>query len=183
MGNFVSPICSFQKKKLFKSKKIITKIESQESLLEKLNNDIYDFIFVSNPIEKENYVCQEAFKENLYITIPKTHFLAGMKDGVHFSEIDGQSFLVSNNLGIWDDIVAKNLPKSRFFPQEMDNLHEIISASSIPSFSTNVSLETKNDIDRISILILDQDASVTFYLVYKKQNKQKIKNFLKLLYN
>lgn len=106
-----------------------------------------------------------------------------MKDGVHFSEIDGQSFLVSNNLGIWDDIVAKNLPKSRLFPQEMDNLHEIISASSIPSFSINVSLETKNDIDRISIPILDQDASVTFYLVYKKQNKQKIKNFLKLLYN
>lgn len=145
---------------------------------------IYMTLYLFQTPLKKKIMSAKKHSKKIYISLyPKTHFLAGMKNGVHFSEIDGQSFFVSNNLGIWDDIVAKNLLKSRFSPQEMDNLHEIISASSIPSFSTNVSLETKNDIDRINIKILDQDASVTFYLVYKKQNKQKIKNFLKLLYN
>ena len=34
---------------------------------------------------------------------------------------------------------------------------------------------------RVSIPILDRDATVTFYAVYKKQNRQKLKDFLKLI--
>lgn len=117
----------------------------------------------------------------LYISIPKSHFLAEMKGGVHFSEIDGQSFLVANNLGIWDEIVSKFLPKSKFFPQSMDNLYEIINASSIPSFYTNISLPLRFELDRVNLPILDEEASVEFYLVYKKQSKQKLKNFLNVI--
>ena len=108
----------------------------------------------------------------------KSHFWAGIVGGVHFSEIDGQSFLVADNLGIWDNIVAKNLPKSKLFPQSMENLDEIINASTIPNFSTNVTLPLRADVDRISIPILDEDASVNFYIVYKKENKQKLKLLL-----
>ena len=38
-----------------------------------------------------------------------------------------------------------------------------------------------SEIDRISLPILDDDASVTFYLAYKKQNKQKLNKLSRLI--
>ena len=166
---------------LFPNKTIFSKIEKAENLIENVINGVYDFIFLSYPIEHDFLTCEFVFSESLYITLPKTHFLSGMKDGIHFSEIDGQSFLVSNNLGIWDAIVAKNLPKSKMFPQSMDNLEELINSSTIPNFSTNTTLSMRTNNDRVSIPILDDEATVHFYLVYKTQNKQKFRNLLKLM--
>ena len=166
---------------IFPNKTIFSKIENQENLIENLLNGTYDFIFVSSPVENEMLNCEYVFSESLYITIPKTHFLAGIKDGVHFSEIDGQSFLVSNNLGIWDQIVTKNLPKSKMFTQLKSNLEELINSSTIPNFSTNTTIPLCSRINRVNIPILDDDATVKFYIVYKKQNKQKLKNLLKMI--
>ena len=63
----------------------------------------------------------------------------------------------------------------------MENLYEIINASTIPNFSTNITLPLRSELDRVSLPILDEEASVTFYLAYKKQNKQKLKNLLNII--
>ena len=156
---------------LFSKNNIVSKIESDDILLNKLTNGYYDCIFLSRPIDSDKLVCHYAFKECLYVCLPKTHFLSRVQENVKFAEIDGQSFLVSNNLGIWDKIVEKNLPKSKFFPQEMENLNELINASTIPSFSTNISLSMRSESGRINIPIIDEDAKVDFYIVYKKQDR------------
>lgn len=166
---------------VFPGKTIFSKIDSKENLLEKLKDGTYDFIFTTEQIDSDEIASKYVFTEKLYITIPKTHFLSKLTQGVHFKEIDGQSFLVADNLGLWDEIVAKNLPKSKFFPQSMENLYEIINASTIPNFSTNITLPLRSELDRVSLPILDEEASVTFYLAYKKQNKQKLKNLLNII--
>ena len=166
---------------LFPGKTIVSKLEQEDALIEKLNQDIYDFIFLSHKIEDENLTYKFAFKEELYISIPKSHFLASIKTGVHFSEIDGQSFLVSNNLGMWAKIVADNLPNSKIFPQSMENLNEIINSSTIPNFSTNITLSSYEKLGRVNIPILDDDAKVEFYLVYKKSHQNKLLPLLKNL--
>ncbi len=166
---------------MFPDKTIKSKIEEENNLIYGLKNNNYDFIFTSNEVLDPTLESKFTFTENLYITIPKSHFLSGMKNGVHFKEIDGQSFLVAENLGIWDKIVAKNLPKSKFFPQAMENLYEIINASTIPNFSTNLTLPVRAEINRISLPILDDDATMNFYITYKKQDKQKFKNILALI--
>lgn len=166
---------------MFPVKTIKSKIEEENDLIYGLKNNNYDFIFTSNEVLDPTLESKFAFTENLYITIPKSHFLSGMKNGVHFKEIDGQSFLVAENLGILDKIVAKNLPKSKFFPQAMENLYEIINASTIPNFSTNLTLPVRAEINRISLPILDDDATMNFYITYKKQDKQKFKNILALI--
>ena len=166
---------------VFPGKTIFSKIDSKENLFEKLKEGTYDFIFTTEQIESDEIASKYVFTEKLYITIPKTHFLSKLTQGVHFKEIDGQSFLVADNLGLWDEIVAKNLPKSKLFPQSMENLYEIINASTIPNFSTNITLPLRSELDRVSLPILDEEASVTFYLAYKKQNKQKLKNLLNII--
>lgn len=166
---------------VFPGKTIFSKIDSKENLLEKLKDGTYDFIFTTEQIDSDEIASKYVFTEKLYITNPKTHFLSKLTQGVHFKEIDGQSFLVADNLGLWDEIVAKNLPKSKFFPQSMENLYEIINASTIPNFSTNITLPLRSELDRMSLPILDEEASVTFYLAYKKQNKLKLKNLLNII--
>ena len=166
---------------VFPGKTIFSKIDSKENLLEKLKDGTYDFIFTTEQIDSDEIASKYVFTEKLYITIPKTHFLSKLTQGVHFKEIDGQSFLVADNLGLWDEIVAKNLPKSKLFPQSMENLYEIINASTIPNFSTNITLPLRSELDRVSLPILDEEASVTFYLAYKKQNKLKLKNLLNII--
>lgn len=166
---------------IFPNKNIVSKIEDKNTLIEKLKNGIYDCIFTDCEVKDDDLISQFAYTENLYITIPKAHFLAGLKRGVTFSEIDGQSFLVSNNLGIWDEIIAKNLPKSKFFPQAMDNLYEIINASTIPNFSTNITIPLRTELERISLPILDRDATVNFYISYKKEDKNKLKKLIKMI--
>ena len=165
----------------FPNKNIVSKIEDKNTLIEKLKNGIYDCIFTDWEVKDDDLISQFAYTENLYITIPKMHFLAGLNRGVTFSEIDGQSFLVSNNLGIWDEIIAKNLPKSKFFPQAMDNLYEIINASTIPNFSTNITIPLRTELERISLPILDRDATVNFYISYKKEGKNKLKKLIKMI--
>lgn len=165
----------------FPNKNIVSKIEDKNTLIEKLKNGIYDCIFTDCEVNDDDLISQFAYTENLYITIPKAHFLAGLNRGVTFSEIDGQSFLVSNNLGIWDEIIAKNLPNSKFFPQAMDNLYEIINASTIPNFSTNITIPLRTELERISLPIRDRDATVNFYISYKKEDKNKLKKLIKMI--
>lgn len=168
---------------IFPNKQIVSKVEEDEGLIENLLASHYDFVFTCKPYDDEKITSQFAYTEHLYVTLPKTHFLSGMKTGVHFSEIDGQSFLVSQNLGVWDAITAKHLPNSKFFPQSMDNLHEIINSSTLPHFSTNITIPTRNETDRVNLPILDDDAKVRFYLTYKKQDKNKLRKLLKLVGN
>lgn len=97
------------------------------------------------------------------------------------SEIDGQSFMVVNNLGLWDEVISKFLPNSKFLPQSMDNLSEIINSSTIPNFSTNVSRHLRTEFDHIHLPILDKEATVNFYLTYKKSNKPKLKKLINLI--
>lgn len=155
----------------FQDKNIVTKIEDEEHLIQRLKDGFYDFIFLSHKIEESGFTCKFAFKEELYISVPKNHFVSGMTSGVYFNEIDGQSFLVSNNLGIWENIVKENMPNSKFFPQSMENLNEIIKASTIPNFVTNISFFNHNENDRINIPILNESAKVSFYVVYKSSEK------------
>lgn len=168
---------------IFPNKNIASKIDTEQNLLDGLRNGLFDFIFITNPIESEELECDFAFEEMLYVSVPKEHFLAGMKEGVCFAEIDGQSFLVAENLGVWDNVTKKFLPKSRFFPQSMENLSEIVNASTIPTFSTNLTLSLRESMGRVNLPILDKEAKFDFYVVYLKQNKKKIKDFLKIIKN
>ena len=67
------------------------------------------------------------------------------------------------------------------FTQLKSNLEELINSSTIPNFSTNTTIPLRSRINRVNIPILDDDATVKFYIVYKKQNKQKLKNLLKMI--
>ncbi len=149
--------------------KVTAVIKKEDELIQGLLHNIYDLIFIDHYIALEGIIAEKVLSEKLYISIPKTHFLARFKDAVSFKDIDGQTFLLSTNIGIWQKVLDKHMARSRFIKQsDREELKEIVQYSTIPSFVSDLSMEKNAVNDRINIPIIDDDAKLDLYALYKK---------------
>ena len=109
----------------------------------------------------------------------KEHFLS-KKGFVTYEELDGQSFLLGSDLGVWDTIVKRRLPKSKFYRLERDNVGEVAKYSSIPSFQTDISMKLDNRGEKILIPIEGDETILPFYALYRP-SKKKIYDFITMV--
>lgn len=158
--------------KLYPEMKITDEITGQKELIQGLQNHQYSIIVLDYPIEDEQYICLELFKENLYISVPPAHPIALFKETT-FSELDGENILLLSRIGLWYDICLKMLPQSHLLLQEDDSVFDVLTKSSaLPNFKTNITLQLKDEENnRISIPITDKEATVQFYVIFNKNNK------------
>ncbi len=143
-------------------------IKDEIDCINSVKNGISDLAFINHQIKDEELYCEKILEETLYVSLPKTHFLANKKDDLSFKELDGQSFIIVKEIGIRDKVINKHLKKSRFFRQGSDEVQELVNSSSIPTFVTNISIRFKTYSDRIFIPIIDQDNMIPFYVICKK---------------
>ncbi len=158
--------------------KYTNKICDEKTCLKEVKEGLVDLTFVNERIDEEGLICEKVTDEELYVCLPKEHFLAGKKS-VTYKELDGQSFLLGTDLGIWDDIVKRKLPKSKFIKLERESLGEVAKYSSIPSFQTNISMKLDNREGKVRVPIIDDEATLPFYALYRP-SKKKIYDFIKL---
>lgn len=72
--------------------KYVTEIkEDEKELVKDLYNGKYDLVFLSKPMEHSGYLCQMMFREHLYVSLPKDHFLSKSTGSLTFQDIDGQT--------------------------------------------------------------------------------------------
>lgn len=105
-------------------------------------------------------------EENLSVCVPASHDLAG-RSSVTFSELNGFNFLLSSEIGFWDEMCRSQMPASRFLVQTNQfEFEELIRESSLPCFTTNLA-EGSHDLlaGRIKVPVTDPEANVTYYLV------------------
>lgn len=153
---------------------IISNIENEETLIRKIKDKSYDFIFTTSKLDINNFHCKKIFSENLYFFLPKNHPLANKKS-ISFKEMDGESLLMNREVGFWDKLVRDNMPNSNFILQDnLDNLRILIDNSTIASFASNLTLNERTIPTRIAIPIKDKIASVDFYLSYNKNIDKKL---------
>lgn len=145
----------------------------EDELIKGLINNSYDIIFINHDIKIDGCITKKLFQEHLYISVPPTHFICGMKAGVSWSDIDGQSFLLFSYVGYWETIVKNNLKRSRFLKNDdIEAMKEIAEFSSIPSFLTNLTINPNGVKNRINIPIINDSAYLNFYVVVKEKNKK-----------
>ena len=160
--------------------KIISTIEDKKILINKLRNGLYDFIFITEKINYNNYICKKIFTEQLYFFLNKNHPLA-KKDTLSFKEVDGESILMNREIGFWGQLVRDHMPNSHFILQDnLDNLQLLVDNSTITSFASNLTLNERTIPNRVPVKISDHDALVNFYIVY---NKSKGNIFNKYFYS
>lgn len=147
----------------------------EDTLREELLRGTFQVIALSHPLREEGILCRPYVKENLMVSLPLTHPLANKKK-MQISNLAGLTMLLSSGLGIWQELHEKKMKDVQFIVQsDRKTLNELIAASDIPNFVTNLSIQyhisTVSE-NRVAIPLTDPEATVQFYLCAKKKDKK-----------
>lgn len=150
----------------------------EATLITGLHNHTYQMIILTHPLEDEDVYCQCCLTEQLYVYVADDTPLA-LKPSVSFEEMDGYNFLVLEGIGSWDPIVRSHMPNSRFLVQSDElTLATIAQSSSLPSFSTNITLNFfGKQPHRVSVPFSDPESSMRFYAICLKENYELLKKW------
>lgn len=154
--------------------------QNENELLKGLQKHTYDFIFIQKqPLSKEFY-SKSCLKEQLFTCVEKDHPFMKYKDGITFEQMDGYTYLQIEDVGIWKDIKAKNMPHSKIITQkDREDLTALVNSSSLPCFVSNITSENDRKYPRrIRIPIIDSDAIREFMIVLPKKSTSRFSNFL-----
>lgn len=144
-----------------------------DELLPALENNTYQIIITSQPIDAPDLLCQELCREQLFLTVPPAHPMADKKDGIYLDELAGETMLLYKAIGIWEERTISKMSQTRFIVQDQDDsFAALIQASALPAFASNLTMKNGGPgQNRCAVPILDPEASITFYISVKKTNR------------
>ena len=152
-----------------------TIIDNSNEMIEGLKTNKYSLIVLNQNIKNKDFVCVKMFSEKLYISVIEGHRLA-TKASISFKELNGESIILSNQIGFWSKLCQINLPNSHLLYQDDKIYHEIVEFSTLPSFITNITIKKFQSNDRrLYIPINDLEATCDYYLYFKKSNLKSYK--------
>ena len=154
----------------------LLKNQDLESLL--LENQ-FTCVVSNQPIKNSKIESVYLGMEHLIVQLNEFSDLASKKS-VTFKELEGLSFLVLSDIGIWKEIIQDEIPNAKFLYQNDEaNFNEIKNYSVFPFFTTNITKANRqwsNNMtsDRIPVEISDKDATQVFYANFLKENKKRL---------
>ena len=166
---------------LYPDRTISSEMRENDMLLQGLRDDVYQLIILPYAVEEPGITCVKYGEEHLYFSLPPAHPLSGSK-GLYMRDLNGETMLLRNRLGFWRDVTDQKMPDTRFLEQEDIAFNELVKSSALPSFTTDVAFHREgNPVNRINIPILDEEANVTYYCLYKPHGRNDLSAFLKTL--
>ena len=153
---------------------ILSEEKPQEQLLSDLCTKTYQIIITSVPIDEPGVLCRRYCEERLFLTVPPAHPMATRTDGIHFSDLAGETMLLFRDIGIWEKVVKEKLAQTKFILQDQDEAFTaLLDASALPAFVTNLTVRYGNRRqNRVHLPILDPEAQITFYCSVLKENEK-----------
>lgn len=166
-------------KELYPQINIQTAVINKNDLLTKLKEKEYHLVITPEYIDDSQYFCIPYVEEDLLLSLPLNHPLASKKE-IKFHDLDGQTMLLYSNIGFWHDLHMQKTPKTKYLLQEERlTFNEIVKASTLPSYTSNLSIKREGKMsDRVILPINEEEAHVTYYVVMLKKNKKKYKDLI-----
>ena len=148
--------------------------------MEGLHKHVYDFVFVQKQKVPSDLYSLSCLKEQLYVCVPEGHPFSKHKAGITLEQMDGNTYLQIEDVGIWRKVKQHNMPHSQIILQkDRKDLMKLIQNSSLPCFVSNLSPTAyKEQMQRISIPITDSSATITFMFVITKKDRQRFFNLI-----
>ncbi len=169
---------------LYPGIKIVSNVIDQHELITSLKNNEYQIIITPDEINDKELICIPYLEEDLYLSLPLNHHLKDRKE-VCFKDLDGETMLLYSNIGFWHDLHIRKTPNTKYLIQdERLTFNEIVKATMLPSYTSNLSIKREGKINnRIIIPLSDDEAHVTFYLVMFKHDKNKYRELIDKIEN
>ena len=166
---------------LYAERTISSELRENDVLLQGLRDDVYQLIILPFSIEENGISCVKYGEEHLYFSLPPAHPLSGSA-GLFMKDLNGETMLLRNHLGFWRELTDRKMPDTRFLEQEDVAFEELVKSSALPSFATDVVLRRAgNPTNRVNIPILDKEANVTYYCLYKPHGRNDLSAFINTL--
>ena len=154
----------------YPEKTIATELGDDDALIQGLEQGRYRLILTERPVEKAGILCRKYNEERLCVALPPEHPLSG-RSSIRLTELGEESILSYKDFGVWQRLVDKN-PKLHYLVQsDRSTLAELVRASSIPCFSSNLTVfRFRDTLNRIRVPLSDEEAAVTFYLCARESD-------------
>ncbi len=171
-------------KEIYPNINITSKILDKNKLIDTLKNKEYNMVITPFEVTDHNIISIPYIEEDLYLSLPPTHHLAN-KEEVSFSDMDGETMLLYSNIGFWYDMHIKDMPNTKFlFQDDRNTFVEVVKASSLPSFTSNLSIKREGAMDnRVIIPFIDDNAHVTFFVNIRQEDKQRYNDLINKIEN
>lgn len=155
----------------FPEKTLSTELGETDALIEGLAHGRYRLILTERPVDLPGLLCRKYTEEQLCVALPPEHPLSGRR-AIRLAELGEESILSYKDFGVWQRLVEKN-PRLHYLVQsDRATLAELVRASNLPCFSSNLTLfRFRTAVNRVSVPLLDEDASVTFYLCARESDR------------
>ena len=164
--------------RLYPDMTISSELRESEALLQGLRGGTYQLAILHYAVQEDGISCIKYGEEHLFFSLPPAHPLSGSK-GLYLKDLNGEAMLLLNRLGFWEDLVAQKMPDTHFLVQEDSAFRELINASALPCFTTDWALmQGEHNQNRINVPILDPEANVTYYCLYRTANRKQLGDFL-----
>lgn len=161
---------------------IASEMFDESRIVSGLNDGSVQIGIFRKAINDEKYFCKKCGEEQLYFSVPATHRLSNSKS-VTFADIDGETMLLMSDIGFWNAVHTEWMPHSKFLIQsERDNFSTLVNTSSLPSFSSNLTLNHPDfTSDRVNIPIADDAAKTEYYAVCLRSDYERFRKFFAAL--
>ena len=87
----------------------------------------------------------------------------------------GEKLLIHNRIGFWYNVCRRKIPDAVYLEQsDLSALSEIVNASDLPSFVTNMSarIGMMTPSGKIAVPLVDEEVNVQFWCVCKADKKR-----------
>lgn len=149
----------------FPDQLLSSKLESQQGVERALVNGSADLGISLRPVQYPAIACRHLMDERLGIAVPWGHRLA-KRASLTPEDLDGETFVMFENVGFWADRVRKALPHSEFIIQEDYAVFEQLASSGRAlSFISDFAGRAQGLDGYVQVAFDDPSATASFYLL------------------
>lgn len=132
-----------------------------------MNQDV-DLAIADSPLTLVGTRSTFLMSERLSVYAPRSHPFAA-RTSLSLADLDGETFMVLRDIGVWRDVVARAMPRTTLIVQEDQRVYEqVVASSDVLGFVTEQTETLRGGLDRpdrVAVPIDDDATRLDFHLV------------------
>lgn len=130
-------------------------------------NGTLDLGIAAKPCVLPTVRCHPLMTEHLFVSLPPGHRLSDAS-ALHARDLDGETFLLYQGIGMWHGFCDRLFPHSGFVIQEDREVFErMLSTTPLPYFTSDAPSHQAEMPGRATVALLDAAAHATYYLLVR----------------